>query len=952
MNKNKVSRSSRRVVLTLMLLSCVGKFPLASMEDRDKSALNRGSINTSNLVNTSRFLGKIISSAHDPQSLRSGIKGRHLVFYPKDEADVGRAVTRTLLEKWKTVIRSGVHVTKGDTVDGDGGAVINLKHLSEINIQGNEVEVQAGATVDEVFQQLAKHGLVLPLASNPLISIASNIFHENESFSPLIRSLGLLSNYVSKINAISADGKPVVFEGESSVSKCKESKAIMTRVKFKAKSAENLNMFCVSFLYQDQEHFLKVARFLFENNKRFSEADLMMDTSRGRYGIPLVKISAIQNLGQYSAKDAFDLGRIVESCSDSNVYSGSSVINAILKSEILHASSDPSINSERIHSGFRMDEKVNLHLNDYVASIHHAFSDSDAKRASRLQRNSNNDLELVEYIYTPIKVESLRMPVGTLLSRTSRPLALYASVPPVLNENKSPIDGFSGPIYQEGDREYNDRIEQYATTSFEKSLMSPFMVGYPVNKDDIVSAIKFAKVKGKKIVARSGGHQYTGKSSGGKDTIVLSMDNFNTLRYLGNDLVEVGPGVRLTDLASRFKEWKVTIPHGECPYVAIGGHAQTGGYGHLIRSFGLALDYVNSFDIVLADGSFRNIVRPNKAPVNNEEELDQKIFQGVLGGNAGSFGIITRYVFKGIKDSDHPKSYGFSKARFFNKDTFKDLMKEAQDWTKLIEDKKDDELLKGLDFMMSVESGSITSLWKPVMVVELVYADPNKNVPYSGQFESIIEKSKKNTSIFDKALSYFTYNEGEKKLSELSDSFVRRSLSSITSDGREFKYPYKKRVNVTVKALSDEFVNRFCAKIDDVVSKESDVKLVFQMAFGGGAFRVKGNDVNGIKVTSIPHRDGVYNFVFDLFYKPNGKQRAIDLQKEMQDIIDKCFHEESHERRVFWGTFENTDISNPDVRKMYYNNEEEYKKLQDLKKDIDPSDIFHTNLTVKLPEYK
>jgi FAD/FMN-containing dehydrogenase len=44
--------------------------------------------------------------------------------------------------------------------------------------------------------------------------------------------------------------------------------------------------------------------------------------------------------------------------------------------------------------------------------------------------------------------------------------------------------------------------------------------------------------------------------------------------------------------------------------VNVGGHAQTGGFGHIIHSFGLCLDYVQAFDIVLADGKLMNIVRP------------------------------------------------------------------------------------------------------------------------------------------------------------------------------------------------------------------------------------------------------------------------------------------------------------------------------------------------------
>jgi hypothetical protein len=147
-------------------------------------------------------------------------------------------------------------------------------------------------------------------------------------------------------------------------------------------------------------------------------------------------------------------------------------------------------------------------------------------------------------------------------------------------------------------------------------------------------------------------------------------------------------------------------------------------------------------------------------------------------------------------------------------------------------------------------------------------------------------------------------------------------------------------------------VDALSAKIDEVVSKEPNVKLVFQIGFSGGAFRAKGNDMVGdTTITSIPHRESVCSFVFDLFYTPGNEQKAIDLQNDMQEIVDKYFHNDSHERRYFWGSFGDTNISNPDIRKMYYDNEEQYKKLQKLKERVDPDDIFHTDLTVQLPQY-
>lgn len=56
------------------------------------------------------------------------------------------------------------------------------------------------------------------------------------------------------------------------------------------------------------------------------------------------------------------------------------------------------------------------------------------------------------------------------------------------------------------------------------------MVAYPTDINDIKIIINMVKPNiedkrpSKKIVARSGGHQYSGLSSGGDDTIVISLD--------------------------------------------------------------------------------------------------------------------------------------------------------------------------------------------------------------------------------------------------------------------------------------------------------------------------------------------------------------------------------------------------------------------------------------------
>jgi len=517
------------------------------------------------------------------------------------------------------------------------------------------------------------------------------------------------------------------------------------------------------------------------------------------------------------------------------------------------------------------------------------------------------------------------------------------------------IPHFKGAVYKEGDRGYETNTKQYATTSYPKEKMSPFLISYPKDNDDIISAINFAKKENKYIVARSGGHQYTGKSSGGEDTIVLAMDYFKKLQKKQNsdDLVEVGPSVKLRDLNKELTKWQLSVPHGECPLVGIGGHAQTGGYGHFLRSFGLNADYVQDFDIILADGKSYTITRPKP---NDNNLFNQEIFRGVLSGNAGSFGIVTRYTYKPIKDVDHPESYGFVQTRKYKTSVFKNVMEEVKNWTMKIGKGEDDQALRGLDFMMSLENdpfsqyGLPLSLFPDLMAIELVYSDPDKNVPYQKQFQSIIDKTKQDMGLEDRVISdVFGDFEGKKRLSELAHHFVRR-WPQVTLSGREFSLPYKKRINVTMNELTDEFVDAFTKKVDESMD-EKKVHMVFQMAFGGGAYRSKGNDVvDGLTVTSFPNRKFVWNFVYDLFYEPGKEQRAIDLQNEMQVIVDNHFNKDKQEKRFFWGTFGNTKMSQNSVQKMYYDDAKQYRDLQMIKEKYDPSNIFHTDLTIQLPQ--
>jgi FAD/FMN-containing dehydrogenase len=74
---------------------------------------------------------------------------------------------------------------------------------------------------------------------------------------------------------------------------------------------------------------------------------------------------------------------------------------------------------------------------------------------------------------------------------------------------------------------------QYATSTYGGAGMKPKMIAIPNHAADVVALVKYARGKQLKVVARSGGHQYCGFSSGGNSTILVSMQRLNKIEPWG-----------------------------------------------------------------------------------------------------------------------------------------------------------------------------------------------------------------------------------------------------------------------------------------------------------------------------------------------------------------------------------------------------------------------------------
>lgn len=890
------------------------------------------------------FQGRIVRSPVTEAMSVTGVKAARAVLFPKSQADVAAAVSQSQAQR--LLVRSGTQAAaESDRVDAAGAVVINLAELSKVSVTDGTMKAEVAATAATMADHLVEKGFALPLGNNPEQSIVANALQEGPSC--LMRTLGPLSNYVSSVKAVSPVGRAMTFSA-APLQKSRDSSAVITQINFTPVPAKNLWMFRRTFPYPGKESFARLIRSLLVGARIPAKSDLVLDAFTARYDLPFIRITAAGS----DTKDRTALTKLVNKALSTlspemaqeiipEKFTDSKVIKAVVDAGF-GIPRDSQIESHRVHSivGPQTDQTEFLDL--VVADVDRGLAfrddqkgkvDKDFRIFTRLQLNRESQLELSGIVYSTRRITTtLPSPLASLAPaiRAEMPFARGLEGFP---EGPPRIPGFKGDVFIPSDWSYWQHAQQYATSSFPAKAMTPHMVAYPLDTADIKSAIRFAKAQKKSIVARSGGHQYCGMSSGDDGTIVLSMEAFNQFHQINANTFDVGPAVQLTRLATEFKLNNVTIPHGECPLVCIGGHAQTGGFGHLIRGFGLALDWVVAMTIVLADGTERTISRPAGPPATDDEEL----FWGVLGGNAGSFGIVTNYRFECVTDNEHPHSYGYSAIRKYDKACYRGLMKQVQLWTQGVEAGL---LPAGIDFMMTVESGSDLII-PPVILVELVHSNlGGENEPVDGDqvFKSVIEAADAAAGFFPR----FT-EKGPQSLSSLSDSFVRR-WPMTTLDGREFQYPFKKRINCTSNALTDVFIHKFVELVNKVVMNTEGVYLVFQMLVGGGNYK---NSTRRPQ-TSIPRRDYVYCFVFDLFYDDGYEQVAVDLQSQMQSIVDHDYSP-GQEQRMHWGSFGDIDMSKAEVRDCYYDDLAKYARLQQLKKKVDPGNVFHTPFMVQLP---
>ncbi|KAH9219668.1 hypothetical protein DL95DRAFT_483904 [Leptodontidium sp. 2 PMI_412] len=517
--------------------------------------------------------------------------------------------------------------------------------------------------------------------------------------------------------------------------------------------------------------------------------------------------------------------------------------------------------------------------------------------------------------------------------------------------------------------EYDTNNVEYATSTHQIDHdMFPGLIAFPQNDDDIQKAVKYAKAEGYPISVMSGGHQYSGACSthgkgvqlnlkstykGPQDLVILpQLPAPNSNR----PLVYASVSHSLGEFNQFLRDHQLFVPHGQCTDVRLGGHAQTGGYGQLGRSFGLLGDHIWGIRMINYDGEIQELTKSSNAD----------LFNAILGGSPGNFGVITHYTIEVHRDVDYdfpaqgPRPHGFKGLWLYNEFVVKQLLNEVAAMA------DDPEFPRNFDLCVSVLSSSFPMFrlmpelkdnlgdtidrvgdlfgldgdtkWPACVVLYAQWVPMSAEDKYTDKVDAWFQKFRDITFL------------------RISGKDIIEPMSQMTGEWlftrtREFDHPYEKRTYMTnsTTLVKDQWVDQVADRIHQVLFPSFSHFPLWQncylsvqiQCFGGKNSQYFANRNNG---TSYSWRDSTVCQVLDCFYQEGEEGKA--LAKGWQEVNDKlmCGKDSpfsKQDKRVLWASYGDWDMDKS--WPFYYEDKAKYERIGVQRQLADPHGTFTPN---------
>ncbi|KAF9801524.1 hypothetical protein IEO21_10094 [Rhodonia placenta] len=167
------------------------------------------------------------------------------------------------------------------------------------------------------------------------------------------------------------------------------------------------------------------------------------------------------------------------------------------------------------------------------------------------------------------------------------------------------------------------------------AVSSASSVYYPGTSEDVGIILQILGENRTPFAIKGGGHiMNPGFSS--TTGVQISMSRFNHVDYdPSSQTATIGAGLVWDDVYSVLDRYSVNVVGGRNSGVGVAGLTLGGGYSWLTNQYGLVLDTVQMFQLVLPDGSVTNVTQSS----------DPVLFFGLKGGY-NNFGVVTAFTLQ------------------------------------------------------------------------------------------------------------------------------------------------------------------------------------------------------------------------------------------------------------------------------------------------------------------
>ncbi len=180
------------------------------------------------------------------------------------------------------------------------------------------------------------------------------------------------------------------------------------------------------------------------------------------------------------------------------------------------------------------------------------------------------------------------------------------------------------PGYDEHRKVWNGSIDR-----------NPGLIARCAGVADVRAAVRFSRQADQPVAVRGGGHSFPGLSVCDRG-VLIDLGRMKGIRIDPDaGTARVQAGVLLGELDREAQEFGLAVPSGIVTHTGVAGLTLGGGTGWIQRKYGLAIDQLESVDMITADGEF----------VTASEDRNADLFWGVRGGG-GNFGIVTDFQFR------------------------------------------------------------------------------------------------------------------------------------------------------------------------------------------------------------------------------------------------------------------------------------------------------------------